>query len=579
MANLTEPLCSWDTTIDERYNDYTTGNTEEVLPGITRPLPADLIRDWNYAWHTNGARQLQIEDLVPIPEPPGPTMLPIVAGQFCVNIGIVTAFSSTFETGGSADYLKQFFEGDEEQISGEVAADTERATAIHARLMDRWQRADEIIAADAERARDHYTATLARDWTAVDDAGLLAALDETTAHIGDIFFNHYWATSGGGMQTTLLGNLLDEHAPGHPEGWTAGLTSGLTGIESARPSKAIWDLSRFAAARPALATELAGISADDFQAHLASPADADWTDFARQYQAFIDDLGFRGQRETDPSCETWNERPQFVLSSLQADLAAGDDRDPHMLEERAAAVRVALEAEVEAALPEDQRAEFRRLLGLAQTLNGGREGTKANWTRLCRTYRPPLVELGRRLAERGEIDSPEDVWFLRLPELPEATDGGLSAAEMQDAIAARRREYEMLHDYELPVLFQRPVEATPRQTTQSTGETSFQGIGVSPGTARGRARVILSADAGAEATLLPGEILVAPVTDAPWTPLFLPAAGVVVETGGVLSHAATVAREYGIPAVTGIRGATDFIATGTMLSIDGATGAVTIEEG
>ena len=578
MANLREPLCSWDTTIDERYNLYTTGNTEEVLPGITRPLPADLIRAWNFAWHTTATRQLQIEDLVPIPEPPGPTMLPIVAGQFLVNIGMVNAFTSTFETGGSADYLKQFFEGDE-KITAEVSADTSRAEEVQARLMSFLVRARELIEADAERARTHYAASLARDWSAVDDTGLLAALDETTAANGDMFFTHYLATSGGGMQTTLLGGFLDAHVPGHPEAWTAGLTSGLTGVESSRPSKAIWDLSRFVAPRPALATEIAGISADGFQARLASPADADWTEFAREYQAFIDDLGFRGQRETDPSCLTWNESPQFVLSALQADLAAGDDRNPHVLEERAAARRVALEAEVEAALPEHQRAEFRRLLELSQTLNGGRESTKANWTRFCRTYRPPLVELGRRLAERGDIDSAEDIWFLRLPELPEAVDGGLSAAEMQEAVAARRREYEMLHAYELPVLFQRPVEATPRQTAEATGETAFQGIGVSPGQARGRARVILSADAGAEATLLPGEILVAPVTDAPWTPLFLPAAGVVVETGGVLSHAATVAREYGIPAVTGIRGATDIIATGTMLSIDGATGTVTIEEG
>ena len=578
MANLQEPLCSWDTTIDERYNLYTTGNTEEVLPGITRPLPADLIRAWNYAWHTNATRQLQVEDLVPIPEPPGPTMLPIVAGQFLVNIGMVNAFTSTFETGGSADYLKQFFEGDEE-ITAAVSEDTSRAEEVQARLMGFLVRARELIEADAERARAHYAASLARDWTSVDDAGLLAALEETTAHNGNVFFTHYLATSGGALQTTLLGGLLDAHVPDHPAQWTAGLTSGLTGVESARPAKAIWDLSRFAAARPALATELAGASADDFQARLASAPDSDWAGFAREYQAFIDDLGFRGQRETDPSCLTWNESPQFVLSSLQADLAASDDRNPYVLEERAAAQRVALEAEVEAALPEDQRTEFRRLLELSQTLNGGRESTKANWTRFCRTYRPPIVEIGRRLVERGEIDNPEDVWFLRLEELPEALDGGLSAAELQDAIVERRHEYEALHDYVLPVLFERPVEATRRQVAEATGETAFQGIGVSPGRARGRARVILSADAGAEATLLPGEILVAPVTDAPWTPLFLPAAGVVVETGGVLSHAATVAREYGIPAVTGIRGATDIIPNGTMLSIDGATGAVTIEEG
>ena len=578
MANLREPLCSWDSTIDERYNDYTTGNTDEVLPGITRPLPADLIREWNYQWLVVGTRELQIEDLVPIPDKPGTTMLPIVGGQFCVNISVVNALTSTFETGGSADYLKQFFEG-EEEITAEVAQDTSRAEAVQERLMANFVRTRELVDADAERAKAHYAATLARDWTAVDDAGLLAALDETTDHIGDIFYTHYWCSSGGGLQTTLLDGLLGEHVPDHPAGWMTGLTSGLTDVESARPSKAIWDLSRFALARPALADEIAGIAVDGFRERLASPPDGDWAAFAREYEAFIADLGFRGQRETDPSCLTWNEAPQFVLSSLQADLRLDDEHSPHLREERSAAERVALEAEVEAALPAEQRAEFRRLLGLVQAMNGKRETTKASWTRLCRTYRPPVLEVGRRLAERGELDDAGDVWFLRLAELGEALDGGLSAAEMQDAIAERRREYETLHDYELPVLFKRPVEATPRETADAGGETAFSGIGVSPGQARGRARVVLSADGASEATLLPGEILVAPVTDAPWTPLFLPAAGVVVETGGVLSHAATVAREYGIPAVTGIRGATDFIATGTLLSIDGSTGTVTIEEG
>ena len=578
MANLKEPFCSWDSTIDERYNDYTTGNTDEVLPGITRPLPTDLIREWNYQWLVVGTRELQIEDLVPIPDKPGPTMLPIVGGQFCVNISIVNALTSSFETGGSADYLKQFFEVDEE-VTAEVAQDTSRAEAVQERLMARFVRARELVDADAERAKAHYTATLARDWTAVDDAGLVAAIHKTTDHIGDIFFTHYWCSSGGGLQTTLLDGLLSEHVPDHPAGWMTGLTSGLTDVESARPSKAIWDLSRLAIARPSLAEELAGIAVDGFEARLASPPNDDWAAFAREYASFIADLGFRGQRETDPSCTTWNESPQFVLSSLQADLVLTEEHSPYLREERSAADRVALEAEVEAALPEDQRAEFRRLLDLVQAMNGKRETTKASWTRLCRTYRQPILEAGRRLVERGDIDDVEDVWFLRLVELPEALDGGLSAAELQDAIVERRHEYEVLHHYELPIIFQRPVEATPRETADAGGETSFEGIGVSPGQARGRARVVLSADGASEATILPGEILVAPVTDAPWTPLFLPAAGVVVETGGLLSHAATVAREYGIPAVTGIRGATDFIATGTMLSIDGSTGTVTIEEG
>jgi pyruvate,water dikinase len=92
----------------------------------------------------------------------------------------------------------------------------------------------------------------------------------------------------------------------------------------------------------------------------------------------------------------------------------------------------------------------------------------------------------------------------------------------------------------------------------------------------GKARIVKSALAATEIQLEQGEILVAPVTDAGWTPLFVSAGGVVVETGGMLSHAATVAREYGLPAVVNIEGATSIIPEGSMLSIDGATGKVDI---
>jgi pyruvate,water dikinase len=91
--------------------------------------------------------------------------------------------------------------------------------------------------------------------------------------------------------------------------------------------------------------------------------------------------------------------------------------------------------------------------------------------------------------------------------------------------------------------------------------------------------VVRSAAAAEEAELQPGEVLVAPFTDAAWTPLFVPAAAVVVETGGVLSHAATVAREYGIPAVVAVKGATDLIPEGAVVTVDGSAGTVTIEQG
>ena len=99
---------------------------------------------------------------------------------------------------------------------------------------------------------------------------------------------------------------------------------------------------------------------------------------------------------------------------------------------------------------------------------------------------------------------------------------------------------------------------------------------MSAGKASGPARVIMSAESALEVELHPGEVLIAPFTDAPWTPLFVPAAAVVVETGGVLSHAATVAREYGIPAVVAVKGATRLIRDGQTITVDGMAGTVTL---
>ena len=115
----------------------------------------------------------------------------------------------------------------------------------------------------------------------------------------------------------------------------------------------------------------------------------------------------------------------------------------------------------------------------------------------------------------------------------------------------------------------------PGKPAPSGPTTRLQGLGVSAGVVTGRARVIL--DPNEPGDLEPDEILVAPQTDPAWTPLFLGAAGVIVEYGAVMSHAAIVARELGIPAVVGIDGATASIPTGSPVTIDGTTGLVTVE--
>jgi pyruvate,water dikinase len=112
--------------------------------------------------------------------------------------------------------------------------------------------------------------------------------------------------------------------------------------------------------------------------------------------------------------------------------------------------------------------------------------------------------------------------------------------------------------------------------TVTAGTTVLEGIPVFPGVVTGPARVILLADDHEQ--VLPGEILIAPFTDPAWTPYFLPAAGVVMDLGGILSHGSIVAREYGLPAVTNVGSATKLVRTGDVVQVDGGRGRVVILE-
>jgi phosphoenolpyruvate synthase/pyruvate phosphate dikinase len=108
-----------------------------------------------------------------------------------------------------------------------------------------------------------------------------------------------------------------------------------------------------------------------------------------------------------------------------------------------------------------------------------------------------------------------------------------------------------------------------------SGSGAISGSPVSPGSAQGRVRVVLDPR---QARLLPGEILVCPGTDPSWTPLFLSAAGLVMEVGGMMTHGAVVAREYGIPAIVGVDRATTRLLTGQLIRVNGSSGEIEVLE-
>ncbi|MGV9763653.1 PEP-utilizing enzyme [Micromonospora tulbaghiae] len=163
--------------------------------------------------------------------------------------------------------------------------------------------------------------------------------------------------------------------------------------------------------------------------------------------------------------------------------------------------------------------------------------------------------------------------FLTLPELRTAAQRG---DDLREVIAGRRSAYTReLRRRTVPVaLLSDGTDVESLLPARASDGHTLTGTGAASGRATGRARVVRSL---ASASIEPGEILVAPTTDPGWTPLFLTAGGLVTETGAVMAHGPTVAREYGIPAVICVPGATERIRTGQLITVDGATGTVTID--
>ncbi|WP_322818438.1 PEP-utilizing enzyme [Tepidiforma sp.] len=571
MAN--GKLCSWDAEPNPRYRLVTTGNVEEVLPGVIKPLTADLINQWDYRFTTRMAEELGVLDLVPTAPPPAMNVLGVVGGRWTLGVAWSMAITSTYQVSGGTDMLQQFVEGD--ALTAAQAQDVERARAARKRIVARWRNAEREIARGTAVSTRAYRQAWAREYPRASGADLLRAIDENLEVVAGLFVSHVIVSVGGAEYTGMLGGILDQYVPNHPASWVTTLTSALRDVESAKPGKATWDLARAGRRSPAIAVAFAELPTEALLARLAAPVSPAWEEFAAGYRELVREYGFRGQRETDPSTPTWDEAPGFLIGALRADMAAPASADPHRKEERAAAARERLEARVEGSLPKEARRQFRATLTMAQRLNRGREGTKANWARACRAFRPPLLEIGRRLAGRGALERAEDVFFLRLAEVRQFET--LDAAVAKAAIRDRMEEFHRLEGYRLPEgVFELPTQLVPIGAAAGPGATSLCGQGVSPGKATGRARVIRSVEAALETEVEPGDVLVLPVFDAPLAPLFVPAAGLVVETGGMLSHAAIVAREYGIPAVVGAKDATRVIRDGQAVTVDGDAGTVTL---
>lgn len=335
----------------------------------------------------------------------------------------------------------------------------------------------------------------------------------------------------------------------------------------------LWQLSRRVAIDEASRNALMGEPPAELAKRFREQALPDV--LQRELDAFLKRWGARGVAEIDMGVARWRDDPTHILGSLANYLALGDDA----LAPDAAFARGAEDAEKMAA----ELAKRARERGFVQgrvgafavnrvrRLLGAREVPKFGMVRMVAHARELLLEAGKGLVNEGKLQTADDVFFLDIPEL-RAVIGGKN---MQAIIAERRlrRDREMGRKHVPRVLLSDGTEPEVGLSGDA-GTNGLSGTPASSGIVKGKARVVLD-PIGAK--IDPGEILVAPSTDPGWTPLFLTAAGLVMEMGGSMSHGAVVAREYGIPAVVGVPNATTAITTGQMIVLDGGAGTIVVE--
>jgi phosphoenolpyruvate synthase/pyruvate phosphate dikinase len=292
--------------------------------------------------------------------------------------------------------------------------------------------------------------------------------------------------------------------------------------------------------------------------------------------AWLDRYGMRGVGEIDITRPRWSERPTALLPIL---LGHVEQFEPGAAQRRfAQGLQDARDTEVDVrrrlrALPDgdDKERETKRMIDRVRTFAGYREYPKYGMVSRYFVYKRALLAEADRLVRSRVLRATDDIFYLRFEELADVVRRQRADPRL---VLARREAFASYEALTPPrVLTSNGEAVSGRYRRDAFPAGALVGLGVSGGTIEGRARVIRDI---ADADLDPGDILVTAFTDPSWTALFVAIAGLVTEVGGQMTHGAVIARELGLPAVTGVERATRLIREGDRIRVDGTNGCVEI---
>ncbi|MBC2365584.1 phosphoenolpyruvate synthase [Listeria booriae] len=291
---------------------------------------------------------------------------------------------------------------------------------------------------------------------------------------------------------------------------------------------------------------------------------------------YLDKYGMRCAGEIDISRTRWSEDPTILIPMILSNIKNFQPNASHQKFEQARKEALQKEQDLLARLKnlpdgEQKAAKTKEVITVLRNLTGYREYPKYGMINRYFVYKQALLKEAAQLVQAGIIKEPEDIFYLDFEELHEVV-----RTEQLDytIITTRKADYNQFDKLTPPRVLTSDGEIiTGKYKRENLPSDAIIGLPVSSGTIEGRARVILNM---AEANLEEGDILITPFTDPSWTPLFVSIKGLVTEVGGLMTHGAVIAREYGLPAVIGVENATTRIQDGDQIRVNGTEGYIEI---
>lgn len=405
-----------------------------------------------------------------------------------------------------------------------------------------------------------------RDWSQTPLDELLSQLDEVLANRNNTFWLFFVSAMGLAVRNAILRHWVERRAA---DVQFNDLIRGLTGLRSLEPLREIGRLAALARQlAPDLRTDLTWLSPSELQATLCTTGEG--RALVAGVEAFLSRFGFLSSNGSDFTASTWAENPELIWRTIARAADSPDAAPPEV----AAAARESARRRIRSGLGLLQRTVFDRLLASIATAIDLREAVSLMMSEYSYQIRRLFLAIADRLIARGDLSEKEDLFYLTYDEVKSLAGQRLQIDEVQTRIAARRAKIEADAQFTPPSVISGEVDLERQESWAAPEAASYlTGIAGSSGTVEGRARVIHD-PAAAPAVLGREDILIVPYSDVGWTPLFSSIGGIVAETGGQLSHAAIVAREYGLPAVVGVKNVTKLIREGQPVAVDGNRGRV-----